>query len=214
LPNLRPETKQWRVRFGSTAPVRQCPLKVGFRLESCRNIASMARSAMLCRPVSLEEVGPSRGAFRDPSSCRLRKPRVRYLVADGANSFLGSKMDRCRRRRVRYRTESLKIWSATEPVRGISCLIIGPLQNRLYRLYHGGPGSVGRECPALRVAVSQPDGARVTQPDLSRGPLTTLPNVVLTISAHPARGMQLVISLNVSCWRSTCPTRIGIWTII
>jgi hypothetical protein len=58
--------------------------------------------------------------------------RMARLAADVRKSFLGSEADRWTDRRVRYRTETLKIWSATEPVRGISTPAIGPLWNRLY----------------------------------------------------------------------------------
>ena len=49
-------------------------------------------------------------------------------------------MDRNRRRRVRYGTEILKIWSASDPVRGITAAVIGPLQNRLYSFTMRGVG--------------------------------------------------------------------------
>ena len=69
-----------------------------------------------------------------------------HLAADAEKSFLGSQMGRCRRRRVRYRTETLKIWSATEPVRAILAPVIGPLQNRLYSFtMQGRHGDRGRD---------------------------------------------------------------------
>src|SRR5215471_18990219 len=46
--------------------------------------------------------------------------------------------------RIRYRTETLEIWSATEPVRALSGPSPGPLQNRLYSYTMWGAGMSNR----------------------------------------------------------------------